>query len=121
MSINPEKKSLEISFEQVPDVSSIWIRLPMELIYSEEEKFHIFIDGAEQEYDLVKYQKDVRIGFLLDKNSEKVEIVGTKVIPEFSTLAILIFAAAIITVMYIMRSSGVISSPLGIPRKSTAN
>lgn len=95
MGINSEKKSLEINFEKTPEISLIWFRLPAELISAEGGKFVLLVDGIEKEYDLVVYQKGIRIGFILDEGTEKVEIIGTRVIPEFG-LIILVFSASII-------------------------
>ena len=96
MEINPEKKSLEINFEKTPEISLIWFRLPVELISAEGDNFVLLVDGIESGYDLVDYQKDIRIGFILGEGTETVEIIGTNVIPEFNGLIIFVFSASLL-------------------------
>lgn len=99
MSINPEQKSLEIEFEKLIEASLFWVLLPPDLISAEDYDFQVFVDGKKIEYDLVIHPNGPRVGFILPPNAEKVEIIGTKVIPEFGAIAGMILAVAIISIV----------------------
>lgn len=98
MNIDQEKKSLNVSFEKTTEPSVMWFRLPNELISAENGKFQVYVDGVQQGYDLVGYKDDVRIGMIIKNETQSLEIVGTRVIPEFNSLMVLIFVGSMITV-----------------------
>jgi hypothetical protein len=105
MSINPEQKSLEIEFERLIEISLFWVLLSPDLISADDYKFQVFVDGKDTQYDLVIHPNGPRIGFLLPPNAEKVEIMGTKVIPEFGAITIVTFATAIFSIIAISNLS----------------
>jgi len=45
------------------------------------------------------------IGMIISQDTENVEIIGTKVIPEFGALAILVLAGAILSIVYVSKKS----------------
>ena len=94
MSINPERLSLEITFDEVPLNSVFWVRMPFELISAEKEQFQLFIDGVETRFDLTQYP-----------NNYALEIVGTQVIPEFGAISILILGVAVLCIVFLVRKS----------------
>lgn len=104
MSLDQERKSLILEFEQLIEADLFWIRPPPELISAEEQKFQVFVDGKETKFDIVIYAKGTRIGFILPPNAENVEIIGTRVIPEFGTISIVILAASTMTSMFFLRT-----------------
>lgn len=87
MKINHEKKSLEINLEKTQEPAIMWFRIPNELLSAENEKFLVYNDGKNKGYDLVSYDEDVRIGMVVNNGTQTIDIVGTKVIPEFNILA----------------------------------
>ena len=99
MSINSERKSLEIEFEKIIEISLFWVLLPPDLISAEDYSFQVFVDGKETQYDLVIHSAGPRVGFLLPPNAESVEIIGTKVIPEFGTITMMILVVAIVSII----------------------
>ena len=103
MNINTEKKSLEVHFEETPQKIIMWLRLPIELISAENEKYQLFIDGKETKYDLTKRPQDYAIGMILPEGAKKVEIVGTYVIPEFGTIASAIFAISLLATIILFQ------------------
>jgi len=111
MSINPEQKSLEIEFEKLIEASLFWVLLPPDLISAEDYNFQVFVDEKKIEYDLVIHPNGPRVGFILPPNAEKVEIIGTKVIPEFGAIAGMILAVAIVSIIVISAKSrlGIVS------------
>ncbi|MDH3834899.1 MAG: PEFG-CTERM sorting domain-containing protein [Nitrosopumilus sp.] len=111
MSINPEQKSLEIEFEKLIEASLFWVLLPPDLISAEDYNFQVFVDEKKIEYDLVIHPNGPRVGFILPPNAEKVEIIGTKVIPEFGAIAGMILVLAIVSIIAVSAKArlGIIS------------
>ena len=105
MSINKERKSLEITFSEVSENSIFWVRMPDEVISAEKGKFKVFVDGKDTLYDLTIRPNDIALGMIVPKDGQHVEIIGTKVIPEFGTFAILIFVISILGTIYFVRKS----------------
>lgn len=105
MSINEERKSIEIIMEEVPDKTDFWVRIPQEVLYAEGEKFQVLVDGVDTGYDLMKFPNDYVIGLVISDTTENIEIVGTRIIPEFGTFAILVLGVSILGVVYFVRKS----------------
>lgn len=105
MSINQERKSLEITFSEVRENSVFWVRMPDDVISAEKGKFKVFVDGKDTLYDLTIRPNDVALGIIVPKDEQHVEIIGTKVIPEFGSFAILIFGVSILGLVYFVRKS----------------
>ena len=103
MSLNQEKKSLEITFDSVPTDSVFWVRIPDELISAEKGLFQVFVDGTETKHELIQFPNDVSLGIIVPQDGQHVEIIGTRVIPEFGVYAILIFAVSIFGTIYFVR------------------
>ena len=108
MEINQERKSIEIVMSDVPEKTDFWVRTPEDVLYAEGEKFTVFVDGVDTRYDLMKFPNDYVIGFIITKDTKNIEIIGTRVIPEFGAYAILILGISIVGVVYFMRSSSMI-------------
>lgn len=104
MNINPERRSLEINFEESAYEGPLWVRLPNELITAEGGKFKVLIDDKEKIYELTYYADKIAVGFILPSKSNHVEIIGTRVIPEFSA-TIIILGIAMFTIFYFIRKN----------------
>jgi predicted secreted protein with PEFG-CTERM motif len=105
MTISNETTALEISTNST-DVGTLDIRLPRNVIDAKsnegsDAEFAAFIDDAEFiEPGEPMTTADVRtlsIGF--PSGAEKIEIIGTMVIPEFSTIAVVVLAVAIVGII----------------------
>jgi len=96
--LSVKKESPAISF-------LLQFKQPLVLISAEDYNFQVFVDEKETEYDLVIHPNGPRIGLILLPNAEKVEIIGTKVIPEFGAIAGMILAVAIIEIIAISAKS----------------
>jgi len=103
MDINQENKSIEIVMESVPEKTDFWVRMPDDVIYAENEKFTVLVDGVDTRYDLMKFPTDHVIGFIIDEDTKNIEIIGTRVIPEFGAYATLILAISIIGLVFFAR------------------
>lgn len=103
MSINEERKSIEIIMEDVPKKTDFWVRIPEDVLYAEGEKFKVIVDGVDTGYDLMKFPNDYVVGFVISEDTEYIEIIGTRVIPEFGVITILIFGLSIIGIICLTR------------------
>lgn len=103
MKINEERKSLEITMGAVPEKTDFWVRAPVDVIYAEGEKFTVLVDGVDTGYDLMKFPNDYVIGFIISQDTKEIEIVGTRVIPEFGSFAILILGVSVLGLVYLSR------------------
>lgn len=105
MSINQERKSLEITFSEVIENSVFWVRMPNDVISAEKGKFKVFVDGEDTLYDLTIRSDNVALGMIVPKDGQHVEIIGTNVIPEFGSLVILTLGVSIFGLAYFSRMS----------------
>ena len=103
MSINEERKSLEIIMEDVSEKTDFWVRIPEDVLYAEGEKFKVIVNGVDTGYDLMKFPNDYVVGFVISEDTEYIEIIGTRVIPEFGVITILIFGISIIGIICLTR------------------
>lgn len=104
MSIIPEKKSLLITFDNIQQTDNAWIRFPNEVISAKNEKFSLFVDGIEKGYELSSHGNETRLGFVVPKDTQYVEIVGNNVIPEFSTNVLLVFLMVFSVIILLTRN-----------------
>ena len=110
MNINEERKSIEIIMDDVPEKTDFWVRTPEDVLYADGEKFKVLVDGVDTKYDLMKFPNDYIVGFIISEDVKKIEIIGTRVIPEFGTYAILILGISIMGLVYFARNSSLGSS-----------
>ena len=100
MTINEERKSIEIIMEDVPEKTDFWVRIPPEVLYAEGDKFIVLVDGVNTGYDMTTFPNDYAIGFIISETAENIEIIGTKVIPEFGSFSIMILGISILGLVY---------------------
>ncbi|MEJ2259153.1 MAG: PEFG-CTERM sorting domain-containing protein [Nitrosopumilaceae archaeon] len=105
MNLNVERKSLEITLNPVDNDKVFWVLLPLEVISAEGAKYQLFIDGVETNYDLTLFPENYALGMILPPGAKNVEIMGTQVIPEFGTVAILVMGVAITGIVFVARKS----------------
>jgi len=105
MKINEERKSIEIIMEDVPEKTDFWVRTPEDVLFAEGEKFTVLVDGFDTGYDLMKFPNDYVIGFIISEDTKNIEIIGTRVIPEFAGLTILILGISIMGIIYLVRKN----------------
>ena len=103
MSLNQERKSLEIIFDEVLEDSIFWVRLPDELISAEKGLFQVYVDGKDTKYELIQFPNDMSVGIIMPQDGEHVEIIGTRVIPEFFMMVLPIFTLSIILIIIMTR------------------
>lgn len=105
MNINDEKKSIDIVMDSVPEQTDFWVRMPDELISADKEQFIVLVDGVDTGYDLMKFPTDHVIGFFIEEDTKNIEIIGSRVIPEFGTYAVFILGISIFGLVYFARKS----------------
>lgn len=109
MSINQENKSLEITFDKVPENSIFWVRMPGEVISAEKGQFQVFVDGVDTKYELIQFPNDMSLGIIMPKDGQFVEIIGTKVIPEFGSLVLIMLGVSTLGMMFALRKSNALT------------
>ena len=95
-----EMKSLIIEIETYSD-GDLRITLPKDVIDTDEERFFVLVDGVETNHDAESNSENWSFVIPFSYGSEEIEIIGTYVIPEFGTVAILVLIAAIGTIIVI--------------------
>ncbi len=101
MSINPERSSLIINLDNILNSDVMSVRFPQEVLSADKEKFTLLVNGQEKGYDFSVSGKYTNLIFIVPKQTTEVEIVGTKVIPEFTgSLLVLISATSLLFVRY---------------------
>lgn len=108
LSINQERKSIQVIFEAVPTTTDFWVRIPVEILTAEKEEYQVLIDGQVIGYDLMKMPDGYVVGMILPEDAKQVEIIGTHVIPEFGTW-LLVFAFSVLGLVCFVRKSSFIS------------
>jgi predicted secreted protein with PEFG-CTERM motif len=113
MTIHGENQTLGITLDSMSN-GTLALRLPTEVINSqtaegEDADFAAFIDNAEYEEpgELDEPAEDTRtilIGFPAGTGS--IDVIGTSVIPEFSTIAVVVLAVAIIGIIVATARNG---------------
>lgn len=96
--INKERKSLIISLYKINQDDIMSIRFSQELVSGEGKRLTLLIDGKVSGYESSSQGDKNTMIFVLPKNTEHVEIVGTRVIPEFQSgiLALIIMSSGMI-------------------------
>src|SRR3712207_876565 len=121
MTINGENQTLGVTLNSMSN-GTLSLRLPREVIDSktaegEDADFAAFIDDAEYEEpgEIDEPTEDTRtilIGFPAGAGS--IDLIGTSVIPEFSTIAVAVLAVAIIGIIIDRKSTRLNSSHANI-------
>jgi predicted secreted protein with PEFG-CTERM motif len=105
MTISGQNSTLGISFKSTNN-GMLTIRLPRDIIDSKTPQgsdtgFNVFIDNAElvepNENATTSNMRTLSIGF--PAGSQAIDIIGTKAVPEFSTIAVVVMAVAIIGII----------------------
>ncbi len=104
LSVTPDDdaNSLIIAISTTSD-GELTITLPRELIDAKinggDDSFFVLIDGEEVEFTETKTSTDRTLKISFPDGAEEIEIIGSFVVPEFGTIAVLILAIAIISII----------------------
>ena len=110
LSIMPDvdANSLIISIDATSD-GSLTLTIPRSVldatINGEDDDFFVLIDGEEADFDETTSSIDRILTIAFPAGAEEIEIIGTFVVPEFGTIAAMILAVAIISIIAISAKS----------------
>ena len=100
--------SLLIDIEAIND-GSITLTIPRSVldatINDKDDEFFVLVDGEEVDFEEISTLTDRTLTIEFLAGSEQIEIIGTFVIPEFGTIAAMILAVAIISIVAISAKS----------------
>ena len=100
--------SLLIYIEAIDD-GSITLTIPRTvldaIIHEGDDEFFVLVDGEEVDFEEITTDKDRTLTIEFQEGTEQIEIIGTFVIPEFGTIAAMILAVAIISIVAISAKS----------------
>ncbi|MFQ5476521.1 MAG: PEFG-CTERM sorting domain-containing protein [Nitrosopumilus sp.] len=103
-----DANSLIISIDATDD-GSITLTIPRSVldatINGEDDDFFVLIDGEEVDFDETTSSTDRILTIAFPAGAEEIEIIGTFVVPEFGTIAAMILAVAIISIIAISAKS----------------
>jgi hypothetical protein len=101
ININSERSSLIIKLDNILNSDIMSVRFPQEVLSADKEKFTLLVNGQEKGYEFSVSGKYSNLIFIVPKQTTEVEIIGTKVIPEFTGgLFILAAATSLLFVRY---------------------
>jgi hypothetical protein len=89
--INHERNSLIVNLDNIKQDDLMSLRFPQELISAEKGKFTLLVDGKKMGYEWSVQEDSRNLIFIIPEHTTKVEIIGTRVIPEF-TSSVLVFS-----------------------------
>jgi predicted secreted protein with PEFG-CTERM motif len=110
LSIMPDvdANSLIISIQADED-GSLTLTIPRSVldatINGEDDDFFVLVDGEEVDFDETTTSTDRILTIAFPAGAEEIEIIGTFVVPEFGTIAAMILAVAIISIIAISAKS----------------
>ena len=94
---------------EATDDGSITLTIPRSVldatINGGDDEFFVLVDGEEVDFKEIKTSDDRTLTIEFFAGSEQIEIIGTFVIPEFGTIAAMILAVAIISIVAISAKS----------------
>ena len=111
MTIDPQSISLIVSLNSTSD-GTVTLQIPRSLIDAktsngQDDSFIVLIDGAEVKPSGEETDNSFRtltIQFL--QGDQDIEIIGTQIVPEFGTIAALVLAIAIISIIAVSAKTG---------------
>ena len=103
-----EANSLIISIDATSD-GSLTLTIPRSVLDATmnggDDDFFVLIDGEEVDFDETTTSTDRTLTIAFPEGAEEIEIIGTFVVPEFGTIAAMILAVAIISIVAISAKS----------------
>ena len=104
ISISPQDTSLMISLKSSSD-GNLTMTLPRSLIDAKtgmgDDQFFVLVDGADTDFTESKTDTDRTITVSFSTDTQQIEIIGTKVVPEFGGLSFVVLMIAIISIVAI--------------------
>ena len=102
MSIDTQATSLVISLQTTGN-GTMTITLPRTLIDAKagtsDDQFFVLEDGADTSFQETKTNTDRTLSISFPDGTEKIEIIGTQVVPEFGTLSYVVLLISILSII----------------------
>jgi predicted secreted protein with PEFG-CTERM motif len=115
LSITPDipAKSLIVEIETTDDGevkliiprSILDARLGADGMSGEDDSFFVLVDGAEADFEETTTSEDRTLTIPFEDGTTQIEVIGTFVIPEFGTIAVIILAVAIVSIIAVSSRS----------------
>ncbi len=103
-----DANSLIISIDAMED-GSLTLTIPRSVldatINGADDDFFVLVDGEEVDFDETSTSTDRTLTIAFPAGAEEIEIIGTFVVPEFGTIAAMILAVAIISIIAVSAKS----------------
>lgn len=104
MSLDTNATSLVITLQTTSD-GNLTITLPRTVIDAKmganDDQFFVLVDGADTNFQESKTTTDRTLSIPIMMGTEKVEIIGTQVVPEFGSVSLAILIISIISIVII--------------------
>ena len=114
MEIDVDFTSLVIEVDTIND-GSITVTLPRDVIDATingvDDDLFVIVDGEEVDFTESKTSTDRTLTIMFPEYTEEIEIIGTFVVPEFGTIAVMVFVIAIISIIVISSRSRLCMMP----------
>ena len=103
-----DANSLIVSIDATSD-GSLTLTIPRSVLDATmngvDDDFFVLVDGEEVDFDEVTSSTDRTLTIAFPAGAEEIEIIGTFVVPEFGTIAAMILAVAIISIIAVSAKS----------------
>ena len=103
-----DANSLIVTIEATND-GSLTLTIPRSVMDAkfngEDDEFFVLVDGEEVDFEETKTASDRTLTIQFPAGAEEIEIIGTFVVPEFGTIAVMILAVAIISIIAVSAKS----------------
>ncbi len=83
--IDKERISLVIKLDDVRQTDIMSVRFPQDLVSAEGTELTLLVDGVQKGYEWSVQDDKTNMIFVIPAHTAKIEIIGTRVIPEFSS------------------------------------
>ena len=105
-----EASSVIVELDATTEQGVLTITLPRDVMDAkisddEDDDFFVLVDGEEVAFEETKTDADRTLAIEFPAGAEEVEIIGTFVVPEFGTIAMMVLAIAIISIVAISAKS----------------
>lgn len=98
--VNQENSSLILNMSNIKQTDLMSVRFSEELLSAEDGNFILLIDGKQRGYETSTLEKTRTLIFVIPQNTSKVELVGNRVIPEFtSSILVLITVSSALLII----------------------
>ena len=108
MTVNEEENTLSLYFDNVIE-DKLTLRLPRALVDAENNNFLVMVTASPErmiDYEIIS-SDELFFTMQLDvpSNTSQVSIIGTRVIPEFGTMVMMILTVSIISIIAVTRKT----------------